>query len=245
MKEANRGEDALRQYLKWIGPLGLLAAIVIGDQIRINRPGHKYRMTVAVETPDGVKAASGVLAITPDRSYARDRGTRTSGDAVYVDLGNGKNLVALLVHLDKTLDLDAINYVALRAYPAASGKRVNFNNMSKQTGLVPVQGTLVPVLVAFADPANPGSAKVVSPENAEAVLGKGFRLRGISAEATPNGFWPIDFGGVLGEPVTRGIAARLPWLGGEGAPAAAATALRAAGLPGVDGIDAKKAFTRK
>ena len=235
----------MRISLKWIGPLGLLAALVIGDQIRINRPGHKYRMTVEVETPSGVKSASGVLAVTPDRSYARDRGTRTSGDAVYVDLGGGKNLVALLAHLDKTLDPGAINYVALRAYPAATGKRVNFNDMSKQTGIVPVQGELLPVLVAFADPANPGSAKVVSPDDSEAMLGKGFRLRGVTAEAIPNGLWPIDFGGVLGEPVTRSIAAKLPWLSGEGAQAAAATALKAAGLPGVESINAKEAFTRK
>jgi hypothetical protein len=242
VEEPNRGEGArVRINLKWIGPLGLLAALVIGDQIRINRPGHKYRMTVEVETPDGVKAASGVLAVTPDRSYTRDRGTRTSGDAVYVDLGGGRNLVALLAHLEKTLDMDAINYVALRAYPAATGKRVNFNDMSKQTGVVPVRGALLPVLLAFADPANPGSAKVVSSDDSEAVLGKGFRLRGVSAEAIPNGFWPIDFGGVLGEPVARGIATKLPWLSGEGA----ATALKAAGLPGVENINAKEAFTRK
>jgi hypothetical protein len=229
---------------KWIGPLGLLAALFIGDQIRINRPGHKYRMTVEVETPDGVKTGSGVLVVTPHRGYNRGN-TRFSGDAVYVDLGGSKNVVATLAHLDKTLDLDAMNYVALRAYPEALGKRVNFNDMSKQTGIVPVTGALLPVLVAFADPANPGSAKAVSPENAEAVLGKGFRLRGISAEAIPNGFWPIDFGGVLGEPVTRGIATKLPWLNGEGASAAAATALKAAGLPGVENINAKEAFTRK
>ena len=40
---------------KWVGPLALLAALVIGDQIRINRPGHKYRLTVEVETPEGIK----------------------------------------------------------------------------------------------------------------------------------------------------------------------------------------------
>ena len=46
--------------LKWFGPLALLAALVIGDQIRINRPAHKYRLTVEVETPEGRKSASGV-----------------------------------------------------------------------------------------------------------------------------------------------------------------------------------------
>jgi hypothetical protein len=230
--------------LKWIGPLGLLAALFIGDQIRINRPGHKYRMTVEVETPEGVKSASGVVAVTPDRSYTRDRGTRTSGDALYVDLGGGRNLVATLAHLDKALDLDAVNYVALRAYPAATGKRVNFNDMSRQTGIVPVKGALIPVLMTFADPANPGSARVVSPDDAGAVLGKGFRLRGVTAEAVPNGFWPIDFGGALGEPVTRGIATKLPWLNGGDGAAAAAIALKAAGLPGAEAIAAREAFIR-
>ena len=227
---------------KWIGPLGLLAALFIGDQIRINRPGHKYRMTVEVETPDGVKKGSGILVVTPHRGYNRGN-TRLSGDAVYVDLGGSKNVVATLAHLDKTLDLDAMNYVALRAYPEALGKRVNFNDMSKQTGIVPVKGALIPVLLAFADPANPGSAKMVAPDDAAAALGKGFRLRAVTAEAVPNGFWPLDFGGVLGEPVTRGLESRLPWLnGGEGP---SVTAVKSAGLPNAETVDAKSLFSRK
>ena len=228
---------------KWFGPLALLAALVIGDQIRINRPAHKYRLTVEVETPEGRKSASGVMAVHPDRSYTRRGQTRTLGDAILVDLGQGKNLVALLAHVDKNLVLDDINYVALRAYLAATGKRVPFSEMSRLTGVVPVKGELIPVLVSFADQAMPGTARVVLPDDAEAVLGKGYRLQGISVEVVPNGYWPLDFGGALGEAVTRGIQAKLPWL--NGADDSAATALRAAGLPGADGIDAREAFTRK
>jgi hypothetical protein len=228
---------------KWVGPLALLAALVVGDQIRINRPGHKYRMTVEVGTPEGVKSGSSVLAVTPDRGYSRKGHTGTSGDAVFVDLGSGKNLVALLAHVeDGKVDLDATNYVALRAYGAAAGRRVNFNDMNKQTGAVPVTGALMPVLVTFADPADPATARAVLPDEPEAVLGKGYRLRGIIAEVVPNGLWPIDFGGPLGEPVTRGIAARLPWLD---RPDGALTALRAAGLPGEGAQEAREAFTRK
>lgn len=235
----------MRHVLKWIGPLALLAALVIGDHIRINRPGHKYRMAVEVQTPGGTRSASGIVAVTPYRGYNPRGNTSTSGEAVFVDLGDGKNLVALLAHLDSTLDIDGVNYVALRAYPAATGKRVNFKDMNKQTGVVPVTGAQVPVLLTFADPADPTSAKVVPPDDAETVLGKGYRLRGITAEVVPNGLWPVDFGGPLGEPVTRGIAGKLPWLNGEGASAASAAALKAAGLPGVEGIDAEQAFTRK
>jgi hypothetical protein len=227
---------------KYVGPLLLLAALVVGDQIRINRPNHKYRLTVEVETPEGVKSASGVMAVHPDRSYSRGGKTSTKGDAVFVDLGGGKNLVALLAHIDKSLELDEINYVALRAYKAA-GQNVSFNQMSRVTGTVPVTGEVIPVLASFADPADPATARLVPSDNIEGVLGKGIRLRGISAEVVPNGVWPLDFGGPLGDPVTRGIEAKLPWL--NGADNAAGRALQAAGLRTGEAIDSKDAFTRK
>src|SRR3979490_473136 len=143
---AGRGADGMN--FRGLGPLALLAALVIGDQVRINRPGHKYRLTVEVETPEGRKSASGVLAVHPDRTYSRGGHTKTVGDAVFVGLGGGKNLVALLAHIDGKLELDGINYVALRAYTAAAGgKRVSFNEMNRMTGSGPVTGALIPVLV--------------------------------------------------------------------------------------------------
>jgi hypothetical protein len=227
---------------KWVGPLALLAGLVIGDQIRINRPAHKYRLTVEVETPEGTRSASGVMSVHPDRSYSRGGHTQTKGDAVWVDLGAGKNLVALLAHLDKTLDLDGMNYLALRAYKAA-GRNVSFNEMSRLTGTVPVTGALIPVLVTFTDPKNPATARAVLPDDIGAVLGSGFRLHGVAVEVVPNGVWPLDFGGPLGDPVTRGIEAKLPWWNGADNPAA--MALRAAGLPTAEAIDPREAFTRK
>ena len=227
---------------KWLGPLALLAALVIGDQIRINRPGHKYRLTVEVETSEGVKSASGVLSVHPDRSYSRGGHTISKGDAVWVDLGGGKNLVALLAQTDKSIETDGMNYLALRAYRAA-GRNVSFNEMSRLTGAVPVTGALIPVLISFADPRDPATARAVPPDDMTAALGNVFRLHGISVEAVPNGLWPLDFGGPLGEPITRGIEAKLPWL--NGADNSAARALGAAGLPTGDGIDPKQMFTRK
>ena len=80
---------------RWLGPLALLAVLVIADQIRINRPGHKYRLTVEVETPEGVKSASGILAVQPDRGYSRSGHTRTLGDAVLLDLGGGSGAFSI------------------------------------------------------------------------------------------------------------------------------------------------------
>ncbi|HEV7880994.1 hypothetical protein [Bradyrhizobium sp.] len=227
---------------KWAGPIGLLAALVIGDQIRINRPGHKYRLAVEVETPDGVKSASGVLAVHPDRGYSRRGSTLTRGDAVLVDLG-GKKLFALLAHIgDNGLELDGMNYVALRAFNAA-GRKTMFTEMNRIRGTAPVTGALIPVLAAFTDINDPATMRVVGPDDLEATYGKGFGLRGVSVEAVPNGIWPLDFGGVLGEPVTRGVEAKLPWWSGADDPAAAA--LTAAGLTSKQAIDAKEVFIRK
>jgi hypothetical protein len=228
---------------KWVGPIALLAALVIGDQIRINRPGHKYRLAIEVETSAGVKSAAGVMSVHPDRGYSRSGSTITKGDAVVVDLGDGKNLIALLAHVDdKGLELDGVNYLALRAFNAA-GRKTTFNEMNRISGTAPVTGALVPVLAAFTDINDPAPMRVVEPDDLEATYGKGFRLRGVTVEAVPNGFWPLDFGGLLGEPVTRGIEAKLPWWSRAGDPAAAA--LRAAGLQSKDAIDAKEVFTRK
>jgi hypothetical protein len=151
--------------------------------------------------------------------------------------------LTLLAHLDPALDLDGMNYVALRAYGASSGQRVSFNEMSRMRGVVPVTGALIPVLAMFADPADPATMQTVPPDNLVSVLGNGFRLHDVSAEVVPNGFWPVDFGGVLGEPVTRRIEAKLPWLKGTDN-AAAAAALKAAGLTSKEPIDAREAFTR-
>ncbi len=228
---------------KWLGPIALLAALVIGDQVRLNRPGHKYRLAIEVETPDGVKSASGVMAVHPDRGYSRSGSTLTKGDAVLIDLGAGRNLVALLAHIgDNGLELDGMNFVALRAFNAA-GRKTTFNAMNQMTGTVPVTGALIPVLAAFSDINDPATLRVVRPDNLQATYGKGFWLRGVTVEAVANGIWPLDFGGALGEPATRGIEAKLPWWNRAGDPAAAA--LRAAGLQSKDAIDAKEVFTRK
>jgi len=228
---------------RWLGPLALLAALFVGDQIRINRPGHKYRLTVEVETPAGIKSASGIMSVHPDRGYSRSGHTATHGDAIFVDLGGGKNLVALMANLDRTVDLDGVNYVALRAYKAAGRGNVSFNEMNRMTGTVPVTDTLIPVLLTFTDVGDPGTARAVPPDDLETTFGNGFHLHGVSAEVVPDGWWPLDFGGGLGEPVSRGIEAKLPWLSGAGT--SAATALRAAGLPLGEGGDPKEAFTRK
>ena len=226
---------------KFAGPFLLLAAIVIGDQIRIHRPDHKYRLLIEVETPQGVRSASGVMSVHPDRGYTKGGSTQTKGDAVFVDLGRGKNLLLLLAHRgDRGIDLDDINYVAVRAF-AAAGQRAVFRQMDKVTGAVQVTGPVRPLLATFSDAADPVAMREVKPDEIEATLGTGYRLKTVSVEIVPNGFWPLDVGGAMGTPVTRGIIARLPWLN---QPDGAGRAVQAADLRLPPGADARLVFTR-
>jgi hypothetical protein len=232
--------------MKWIVPVVLIAVIYIADQIRIGRPDHKYRLTVAVETPEGEKSASGILSVRPNRSYG-GTGTgssfpQTRGDALMIELGGAKNLVALLAYGEDGSNFDDSSFLPTRLL-GAKDRRVSFRDVKTFAGrpAVPVPDQQRPVFVTFGDAADPKSARRVDPNELESVFGKGFRLRGLSLDIIANGFWPIDFGGALGEPVTRTIEQKLPWLN---SPGGASAALQAAGLNVGDGFAAEAAFTR-
>lgn len=230
-----------RGLRRWAGLGILFAALLIGDQIRLGRPEYKYRLTAEVKTPQGVKSASGVMSVHPNRGYTGtgSGGTKTKGDAVFVDLGDGGNLVMLLLHDASRANADGINYLPITAF-AAAGRRVSFREVSRLTSSVPVSGDAIPLLVSFADPANPKTARLVKPDDLEATLGKGFSLQNVTLSIVPVGWWPLDFGGALGEPVTRGIVRKLPWVAETGA---AAAAFDAAGITlGPSMADPARAF---
>ena len=104
-------------FSRWTGLGILFAALLIGDQIRLGRPEYKYRLTVEVETSQGLKSASGVMSVHPNRGYTGSGSTRTQtrGDAVFVNLGDNKNLVMLLLHGASQAKADEMNYLPITA----------------------------------------------------------------------------------------------------------------------------------
>jgi hypothetical protein len=227
---------------RFIGPVLLLAAIVIGDQIRINRPDHKFRLTIEADTPQGLQRASGIISVHPDRGYGRGGRTEAKGDAIALDLGGGALLAILLAHRTETgkVDLDDINYVAVRAFGKA-GQRAVFRQMDRLRGSVPVTDSYVPIVAAFTDRNDPSTMKVIDFSNPGPALGPSVSIKSLSVEIVPNGWWPLDFGGASGEPVTRDITAKLPWLKQVDG---AARAVQASGLALPAEINPKALFTR-
>lgn len=233
--------------MKWVVPVVLLALIYAGDQIRIGRPDHKYRLAVEIETPQGPRTAAGILSVRPNRSYG-GTGSGSSmpqvkGDALVLPLSEGRNLVVLMAYGDDGSNFEDASFLPTRVI-GAKDRRFSFRDMKTLAGApqVAVPDAQRPVLLSIADLNDPASARRADWNDLEASLGRGFRLRSVAVDIVANGYWPIDFGGALGEPVTRGIETKLPWLN---TPGAAATALQAAGLKTPADFPPEAAFTRK
>lgn len=208
----------------------------------IARPDHKYRLTFDVVTPQGLVSASNVMAVYLDDFSIGPigGGIGMKGDAVFIDLGGGKNIIAILAH-GKDGSEDRMGALTVDAF-AAAGKKVQFKDVKRLTGQIPIQGPLIPTLLTFIDLADPRTAHVVNPLNIEANFGKGYDLQRVSLEMLPVGLWPFDFGGILGEPVTRDIEKKLFWWNKPDRPTA--IALRTAGLRTGASIGPELAFRR-
>lgn len=223
----------------------LVALLLFGGWLYMARPDYKYRLTLTVETPGGIRSASNVFSggLSKDPPLLPGVGSvGVKGDAVFLDLGGGRNLVAILAHGDDGRYVDEMSYLPLNLL-SLRGHETSFSGVSAFAGQTfPVIGRNVPALISFSDLADPKTARSVQWNNLDATFGKGYYLW-VSLTIIPVGLWSLDFGGLLGEPVTRGITKLLPWWSLSGRPAA--VALRAAGLATASSIDAEYAFEWK
>jgi hypothetical protein len=177
---------------------------VLTDRIR-------YRMTVEVETPAGLRTGSSVRAVSRSSPFpiafpllGEQRGQSwVEGEAVIVDLPEGQTLYALLTSAGGNGDFAARipdwtmgwrtergiaqGPVELWSNPPAASPRFD-----------PIEER--PMLVTFRDPRNPESVELVDPADLSAQFGEGVTLRRIVVEVTD-------------EDVTEAIDARLRAMG--------------------------------
>lgn len=208
---------------------------------------YRFRITINVDTPQGLKSGSSVMQVRDWRfprwmTLGESSGSSSlMGDAVFVDLGpdrDGKprNVVALLALGKRGENLDFYLLPGM-LFQSLWKQRLNLPNFRGQdwelSRLPPgtraeLRGGQIPTLVTFSNPADPSSARALLPEGFEQVFGPGYRLANVVIEIVEPGVWPLSILGLTGETVTSGIEKSLPWWGGPDRPAA--IALRAAGL---------------
>jgi hypothetical protein len=209
----------------------LLAVIVVGIfayQVAYPTTVYRFRITVNVDTPRGLKTGSSVLEVR-HRTYpawttlGNNTGASTLiGEAVFVDLGMGSdgrriNVVALLAQGQRA---EHVDFQLLPGIAFAPHWRGQFKHIgsAREVSELPVgtrtelQGNLIPTLVSFSNSSDPNTARVVSPSDFESVFGSGTRLQNVEIEIVSPGTWPLTLTGFSGEPVTRGIERSMPFL---------------------------------
>jgi hypothetical protein len=149
----------------FLGLIALVAGVVA--YAMLSGPGGtpmRFRMTVEVDTPQGVKSGSSVIEVRVfdgtkagwGPMEARTVRTEMKGEAVFVDLGAGKHVIALLA--SGPTGQGGIEGIVPQSFgPLPLEDYGRYQSMGSRE--VPPAGH--PTLVTFADLADPASAKVV------------------------------------------------------------------------------------
>ena len=177
---------------------------------------YRYKMTVEIETPGGLKTGTSVQEQSVTKYYMQDmagniRDMQTRGEAVAVDLPDGQMLFALLCEaslIQSVLDplwkndwVESGRRITSGETPetvlvvAPTRSEIAYENGVEFTKVVPHY----PKLVRFRDIHDPKSVEMVDPDDVAASFSAGVRLKRITLQLTD-------------EKVTSGLRSRLPWL---------------------------------
>jgi hypothetical protein len=184
---------------------------------------YRYRLTVEVETPEGLRSGSSVIEVhttlagKPKLPDTNALSISVIGEAVDVDLGKRGVLFALLRSEDDigwaggamnlvTLTLPTTPYAEWHEPIVANqGLHVLPRYAPHAHSPVGLPAHLndppkdYPMLVRFGDPADPRTIERVNPDDLSATFGEGVKLRRITVQLTD-------------DPVSAGIEQRFRWL---------------------------------
>ena len=187
----------------------LLGAVGIVMSGCSHNPSYTYRfkMTVVIETPSGLKTGSSVYEVGAGNKtrLTSEEGTRfvwTKGEAVAVDLDNGQTLFTLLKTGALQGDMASLSMSALDTafkydIVESAARIVNREGIRSPAE---VKQRDYPMLVTFKDLRDPKSVQQVDPDKLASSFGPGYALKSITVQVTD-------------EPVTTGIEKRLASIG--------------------------------
>ncbi len=167
---------------------------------------YRYRLTVEVDTPDGLRTGSNVIEVRGERNGPNVIDSpslllvHVRGEAVAVDLPNGKTLFALL-RSDRSVEwagliMLIVNPISNRPNKNQGRDNLHYSQMLANKALIvlprPASAidnqsdpkSIYPMLVHFSDIHNPKSIETVDPNNLGTTFGAGVKLRRITVQLT-------------------------------------------------------------
>lgn len=218
-----KGEIAIGAHMRrkrLIVGVVLIAAAVVIFQLAYPSVTIRYRLTLEANV-DGKSASGSSVNEVTYRAIPRFFGStavvtsEVQGEAVALDLGQRGTLFALLKAGEDSRS--SPDYIVLRAFnfpggalPDPVGKGIAaVRKLSGKTELPPKS---LPLLVRFRDIGDPKTVEKIDPLNLEATFGAGVKLTRATLEIVPTGFWPLNWIGINGEPLTNSLTKKLVWL---------------------------------
>ncbi|BAH77302.1 hypothetical protein [Solidesulfovibrio magneticus] len=164
----------------------------------------KYKIIIEVETPEGLKTGSNVVQVTITPKFVHWNPSaspiiiRVEGEAIFLDLGQGKNVIATLGFGPTGANEGRLSRLPSEVLGGDNGQ--SYTRARTWEGRAELHGDLIPTMVTFGDLADPYTVQVVMPDEFATVFGPGYRFKGAWIEMTM-------------DDVTRaGIEEKLPWI---------------------------------
>lgn len=170
---------------------GATLLLIVWGNMSAHRAAYRFRMTLEVDTPNGLVSRSSVYEVTA--RYRADlqpggqkREWSVRGEAIAASLSDRRTLFALLrtnaIHEDLAgLSMTALD-PAFRNDVVESAGRIARTDGVRSSAVV--ERALYPMLVTFRDPEDPCSVEEVDPDDLARTFGPGTRLRRITVALT-------------------------------------------------------------
>ena len=177
--------SGIKQTMKILGIiaasfLAIIAIAVLAYKLAYPTYTYRYKITVEVEVDGQVRSGASVIEVRlvrqPEALGAPRVLPKVSGDAVFVDLGNGRNLIALLASGPAGMQVNFPTYV-VPGHFNLSGNDKDLVKYPKLEGSWELWGDQFPTLITFIDLNDPRTAREVVPAQFETVFGAGIRFK--------------------------------------------------------------------
>jgi hypothetical protein len=201
--------------MKAPGAVVIVLVALIGGNVAFPTYTHRFKLTVEVDTPDGRKSASSVIEVARKDVrwifFAQGQYEfRLRGEAVFVDLGGKRNVVALLAHGPRADGIDQMLSLLIEAYGYDRWDENAWSGRARMEGPVELRPPLIPTLISVTDLSDPKSAQVLTgaSDQAAELLGPNVRIARVWLERVATSRWPLGVLFQRGAALTERISKR-------------------------------------
>jgi hypothetical protein len=205
----------MRMFAIMVAALSIAGLVLAGCGFATRTATVRFRLTIEVDTPDGVRTGSGVIQNTLVESVLPKFEDLIAGEAIEVDLGQKGSLFLLVDGMGSLANELFIAFDRAMLVPR------NLDEIDKQRALAKVREPVDPrprwndyPTVWFSDRSDPKTAQRVGLDNLSSGHGP---PPGAHADSATVGLGPgyavkrMEIR-IVDEPVSSGIESRLPWL---------------------------------